>query len=209
SCGAKEFFDTEGVVGLLAWLEGIESVLHISKCPAESQVEFTTYILPKEVVDGRLLQLEEQRKPSCIRAFAIAANEAHQDLNVKTSTFSWNDHFVAVIFNFDADFSFISTKFLPLIHAKPNIINLGNEIEIANDVKVETNKIVRGCRIELEGHTFIIDLISFRHGSFEVIVGMDWLSKRRAKIVCFEKIVQILLSNGEILKFMENVLKGT
>nr|GEU42089.1 hypothetical protein [Tanacetum cinerariifolium] len=31
SCGAKEFFDTEGVVGLLSWLEGMESVLHISK----------------------------------------------------------------------------------------------------------------------------------------------------------------------------------
>ncbi|GKB44592.1 hypothetical protein Tco_0889534 [Tanacetum coccineum] len=53
---------------------------------------------------------------------------------------------------------------------------------------------------ELEGHTFIIDLIPFGHGSFDVIVGMDWLSKRRAKIVCFEKIVQISLSNGEILE---------
>ncbi|GJV39920.1 hypothetical protein Tco_1418360 [Tanacetum coccineum] len=28
SCGAKEFFITEGVVGLLSWLEGMESVLH-------------------------------------------------------------------------------------------------------------------------------------------------------------------------------------
>ncbi|GJV15655.1 putative reverse transcriptase domain-containing protein [Tanacetum coccineum] len=60
--------------------------------------------------------------------------------------------------------------------------------------------IVRGCRLELEGHTFIIDLIPFGHGSFDVIVGMDWLSKLRAKIVCFEKIVQIPLSNGENLE---------
>ncbi|GJV94017.1 putative reverse transcriptase domain-containing protein [Tanacetum coccineum] len=60
--------------------------------------------------------------------------------------------------------------------------------------------IVQGCRLELEGHTFIIDLIPFGHGSFDVIVGMDWLSKLRAKRVCFEKIVQILLSNGEILE---------
>nr|GEZ94337.1 putative reverse transcriptase domain-containing protein [Tanacetum cinerariifolium] len=29
---------------------------------------------------------------------------------------------------------------------------------------------------------------------------MDWLSKLRAKIVCFEKIVQIPLSNGDILE---------
>nr|GEZ33731.1 putative reverse transcriptase domain-containing protein [Tanacetum cinerariifolium] len=31
-------------------------------------------------------------------------------------------------------------------------------------------------------------------------VGMEWLSRLRAKIVCFKKIVQIHLSNGEILE---------
>ncbi|GJX23696.1 hypothetical protein Tco_0228141 [Tanacetum coccineum] len=40
----------------------------------------------------------------------------------------------------------------------------------------------------------------YSHGSFDVIVEMDWLSKLRAKIVCYEKIVQIPLSNGEILE---------
>nr|GEV35602.1 putative reverse transcriptase domain-containing protein [Tanacetum cinerariifolium] len=60
--------------------------------------------------------------------------------------------------------------------------------------------IVRGCRLELEGHTFTIDLTPFGHGSFNVIVRMDWLSKLRAKIVCFDKIVQIMLSNRENLE---------
>ncbi|GJZ66576.1 putative reverse transcriptase domain-containing protein [Tanacetum coccineum] len=68
------------------------------------------------------------------------------------------------------------------------------------NVMMKINKIVRGCGLELECHTFIIDSISFGHGSFDVNVGMDWLSKLRAKIVCFEKIVQIQLSNGEILE---------
>nr|GEZ53492.1 hypothetical protein [Tanacetum cinerariifolium] len=80
------------------------------------------------------------------------------------------------------------------------VINTGYEIKIASGVKVVTNMIVRGCRLELEGHTFIIDLIPFGHSSFDVIIGMDWLSKLRAKIVCFEKIVQILLPNGDILE---------
>ncbi|GKF11498.1 hypothetical protein Tco_0049424, partial [Tanacetum coccineum] len=44
SCGAKEFFGTEGAVGLLTWFEGIKAVLHIRKCPAESQVEFASYL---------------------------------------------------------------------------------------------------------------------------------------------------------------------
>nr|GFB76442.1 putative reverse transcriptase domain-containing protein [Tanacetum cinerariifolium] len=33
-----------------------------------------------------------------------------------------------------------------------------------------------------------------------VVTGMDWLSKLRAKIVCFKKIIQISLSNGDILE---------
>nr|GEV79876.1 putative reverse transcriptase domain-containing protein [Tanacetum cinerariifolium] len=80
------------------------------------------------------------------------------------------------------------------------VVNPGYKIEIASGFKVVTNMIVRGCGLELEGHTFIIDFIPFGHGHFNVIVGMDWLLKLRAKIVCFEKIAQISLSNEENLE---------
>nr|GFC94612.1 reverse transcriptase domain-containing protein [Tanacetum cinerariifolium] len=43
--GAKEFFGTEGAVGLLTWFKSIEAVLHITKCPAESQVKFVSSML--------------------------------------------------------------------------------------------------------------------------------------------------------------------
>ncbi|GJS93690.1 putative reverse transcriptase domain-containing protein [Tanacetum coccineum] len=142
------------------------------------------------------------------RAFALGVAEAPQDPNVVTGTFSLNDHFATVLFDSGADYSFISTNFLPLINMKPSVISPGYEIEIASGLKVVTNMIVRGCRLELEGHTFIIDLIPFGHGSFDVIVGMDWLSKLRAKIVCFEKIVQIPLSNGENLEVRGEHLEG-
>nr|GFC81105.1 putative reverse transcriptase domain-containing protein [Tanacetum cinerariifolium] len=47
---------------------------------------------------------------------------------------------------------------------------------------------------------FKIDLLLTRLGSFDVIIGMDWLSYHRAVIYCYEKIVRIPLPNGEILK---------
>ncbi|GKF57393.1 reverse transcriptase domain-containing protein, partial [Tanacetum coccineum] len=40
-----EFFGTEGAVGLLTWFESTESVLHITKCLAESHVEFAASML--------------------------------------------------------------------------------------------------------------------------------------------------------------------
>nr|GEZ74167.1 hypothetical protein [Tanacetum cinerariifolium] len=142
------------------------------------------------------------------RAFALVVVEASQDSNVMTGTFSLNDHFAIVFFDSGADYNFISTNFLPLIDLKPSVISPGYEIKIASGLKVETNKIVRGCRLELEGHTFIIDLIPFGHVSFDVIVGMDWLSKLRAKIVCFEKIVKIPLCNGENLEVHRECPEG-
>ncbi|GJS31745.1 putative reverse transcriptase domain-containing protein [Tanacetum coccineum] len=108
--------------------------------------------------------------------------------------------FAPVLFDSGVDYIFISTNFLPLINMKPSVISPGYEIEIASGLKVVTNMIVRGCRLKLEGHTFIIDLIPFGHGSFDVIIRMDWLSKLRPKIVCFEKVVQILLFNRENLE---------
>nr|GEV75721.1 hypothetical protein [Tanacetum cinerariifolium] len=135
------------------------------------------------------------------KAFGLGVAEALQDPNIVTGTFSLNDHFATVLFDSGADYSFISTKFLPLINMKPSVVSLDYEIEIASGVIVETNKIIRGCRLELEGHTFIINLIPFVYGSFNVVVGTDLLSKLRAKIVCYEKIVQIPLSNGDILEF--------
>ncbi|GJX13187.1 putative reverse transcriptase domain-containing protein [Tanacetum coccineum] len=38
------------------------------------------------------------------------------------------------------------------------------------------------------------------HGSFDVIVGMDWLSQHKAVIVCHEKVVEIPVEDGRTLR---------
>ncbi|GKA93827.1 hypothetical protein Tco_0815813 [Tanacetum coccineum] len=43
-------------------------------------------------------------------------------------------------------------------------------------------------------------LIPLSHGNFDVIVGKDWLSKRKFVIVCHEKVVRIPLEGDEILR---------
>ncbi|GKE17355.1 putative reverse transcriptase domain-containing protein [Tanacetum coccineum] len=87
-------------------------------------------------------------------------------------------------------------------HARIEASNLGfnYDIEIASDQLVEINKVIRGCKLEIEGHVFDIDLIPFGHGSFDIIIRMDWLSKHKAEIVCHEKVVRIPLQKGEVLR---------
>nr|GEW14108.1 putative reverse transcriptase domain-containing protein [Tanacetum cinerariifolium] len=74
------------------------------------------------------------------------------------------------------------------------------EIEIASGQLVEIDKIIRGCKLEIEGHTFSIDLIPFGSRSFDVIVGIDWLSKHKAEIICHEMVVRIILCNRKTLR---------
>ncbi|GJV14247.1 putative reverse transcriptase domain-containing protein [Tanacetum coccineum] len=115
-------------------------------------------------------------------------------------TFSLNDHFVTVLFDSGADFSFISTEFAPLLNVRPSIVNPGYVIEVADGKKVEVDRIIRDCKLELGGSLFSINLIPLGHGSFDVIVGMDWLSQHKAVIVCHEKVVEIPVEDGRILR---------
>ncbi|GJZ93524.1 putative reverse transcriptase domain-containing protein [Tanacetum coccineum] len=96
--------------------------------------------------------------------------------------------------------SFISTEFVSLLNVKPSIANPSYVIEIADGKKVEVDRIIRGCKLELGNSLFNIDLIPLGHRSFDVIVRMDWLSQNKAVIVCHEKVVEIPLIGGEILR---------
>nr|GFD18151.1 hypothetical protein [Tanacetum cinerariifolium] len=46
-------------------------------------------------------------------------------------------------------------------------------------------------------------------GSFDVVIGMDWLSKYHAKIICDEKVVHIPIENETLIirdeKQLENI----
>ncbi|GKA02724.1 putative reverse transcriptase domain-containing protein, partial [Tanacetum coccineum] len=99
-----------------------------------------------------------------------------------------------------ADYSFVSTTFIPLLGIEPSNLGFNYEIEIASGQLVEINKVIRGYKLEIEGHVFDIDLIPFSHGSFDMIIGMDWLSKHKAEIVCHEKVVRIPLQKGKVLR---------
>ncbi|GJT42684.1 putative reverse transcriptase domain-containing protein [Tanacetum coccineum] len=98
-----------------------------------------------------------------------------------------------------ADFSFISTEFAPLLNVK-RIVNPGYVIEIADGKKVEVDRIILDYKLELGNSLFSINLIPLGHGSFDVIVGMDWLSQNNAVIVCHEKVVEIPLEGSGILR---------
>ncbi|GKC45995.1 putative reverse transcriptase domain-containing protein [Tanacetum coccineum] len=113
-------------------------------------------------------------------------------------TFLLNDHHAYILFDSGADRSFVSNTFSALLDIIPYALDVIYAVELADGRTLETNTVLRGCTLGLLGNPFNIDLMPIDLGSFDVIIGMDWLAKNHAVIVCDEKIVRIPYKN-EIL----------
>ncbi|GJU05520.1 putative reverse transcriptase domain-containing protein [Tanacetum coccineum] len=134
------------------------------------------------------------------RAFMLGAEEARHDPNIVMGTFTLNNHYATTLFDSGADYSFVSTTFTPLLGIEPSDLGFSYEIEIASGQLVEINKVIKGCKLEIEGHKFDIKLIPLGSRSFDVIIGMDWLSNHKAEIIYHGKVVRIPLPDDKALR---------
>ncbi|GJS15292.1 putative reverse transcriptase domain-containing protein [Tanacetum coccineum] len=125
------------------------------------------------------------------KAYAIGGGGANLDSNVVTCTFLLNNCYASMLFDSGADRSFVSSTFSALLDVAPSTLDTSYAIELVNGRISKTNVILRGCTLGLLGHPFDIDLMPIELGSFDVIIGMDWLAKYHAVIVCDEKIIRI------------------
>ncbi|GJZ07310.1 putative reverse transcriptase domain-containing protein [Tanacetum coccineum] len=125
------------------------------------------------------------------------------DANVVTGTFLLNNHYASILFDTGADRSFISTAFSSLINIAPTSLENCYDVELADGKLVKIDTIIRGCTLNFLDHPFNIDLMPVELGSFDVIIGMDWLRRCHAVIVCDEKLVQVPYGN-ETLTFCGN-----
>ncbi|GJS11274.1 putative reverse transcriptase domain-containing protein [Tanacetum coccineum] len=125
------------------------------------------------------------------------------DANVVTGTFLLNNHYASILFDTGADRSFISTTFSSLINIVPTPLDNSYDVELADGKIVGIDTIIRGCTLNFLDHLFNIDLMPVELGSFDVIIGMDWLRRCHAVIVCDEKLVQVSYGN-ETLTFCGN-----
>ncbi|GJU95771.1 reverse transcriptase domain-containing protein [Tanacetum coccineum] len=105
------------------------------------------------------------------RAYAIKDVEP-KGPNVITGTFLLNNRYAFVLFDSGSDRSFLDTRFSFMLNIDPVKIRASYEVELA------------------DGRVL---------GTFDVIIGMDWLIKYDAVIVCGEKVVRIPYGNKMLI----------
>nr|GEX23929.1 hypothetical protein [Tanacetum cinerariifolium] len=73
--------------------------------------------------------------------------------------------------------------------ADSNVITENHyDVELADGKIIGVNTIVYGCTLNFMNHPFNIDLMPVPLDCFDLIIGMDWLTKYHGVIICDEKI---------------------
>ncbi|GJR59318.1 putative reverse transcriptase domain-containing protein [Tanacetum coccineum] len=139
------------------------------------------YYLGKENVIADALSRKERIKPLQFRLRLTA------DSSVLTLTLAFLDFGLdfAQSFPFHAQFCHFGLVFFcPLLF--------------------DIHLLIKGATLTLLNQPFKIDLMPIKLGSFDVVIGMDWLSKYHARIIYDEKVIHIRI-NGEtlIIRVME------
>ena len=87
------------------------------------------------------------------------------------------NHPVAILIDSGAIHCYIDPKIVDRLHLEKS--NLGKSIlvQLANGTKRRVHDMVKSCSISLNGVNTSVDINIIPLGSFDILIGMDWLDK--------------------------------
>ncbi|GJR62548.1 putative reverse transcriptase domain-containing protein, partial [Tanacetum coccineum] len=137
------------------------------------------------------------------KVYAIGHVGTKPDSNVMTGMFLLNNRYASILFDTGADRSFMSTAFSSQIDITPTTLDHYYDVELADRRIIGLNTISRGCILNFLNHPFNIDLMPVKLGSFDTIIGMDWLANNqgnetRLNIISCTKIQKYMIKGCHI-----------
>ena len=76
-------------------------------------------------------------------------------------------------------------------------------MESSGPNSVVVNRVYRDCPIRIREYDFLGDLIKLSFREFDVILGMDWLSRHQVVVDCRMKRVTLRTPSGEEVTFID------
>ncbi|GKC81507.1 putative reverse transcriptase domain-containing protein, partial [Tanacetum coccineum] len=220
ACNPKEYDGKGGAVVLTRWIKKMEPVQDMSGCSVDQKVKCTAGSFVEEFCPSHEMQkLETELWNHAMVGAGHAAytNRFHElarlvphlvtpeSRKIKRYVYGLAPQIhemvaatePTMIQSVVLEASMLTNETIRNGSIKKNPKRKGNSKE-----PIEIDKVIKGCKLEIEGHVFDIDLISFGHGNFNVIIGMDWLSNHKAEIIYHEKVVRIPLLDGKVLRIL-------
>ena len=160
------------------------------------------------------LARQDGRAPA--RAYAMKAVEDTDAPDVIIGNFTIFDTFMHALINPGSTHSYVCID-IPKLGNLPRS-ETEYDILVTNPLghSVIVNKVYRDCPIKIQEYEFLGDLIELSFREFDVILGMDWLSRHRAIVDCRMKRVTLRTPNDnevifidERLNHLSNVISAT
>nr|GEV62187.1 hypothetical protein [Tanacetum cinerariifolium] len=181
----------DGVVRLTHWFEKIEMVFHISNYLEKYQVKYAMCML----LNSALTCWNSYKKIIGIKAaYAMIWAEL---MKLMTKVYCPRNEELVLLYTRMVPNEEDKGRLKPLAEEEQTPIptlswlDTSYAVELVDGRISETNLVLRGCMLGLLGHSFDIDLMPIELGSIDIIIGMDWLAKYHALIVCDEKVIRI------------------
>ena len=112
-----------------------------------------------------------------------------------------NDYQMHVLFDSGATHSFIANKNVTKLSKETKRVEKGFIIGTPLGETVETNVVFKGVGVNINGYELEADLIPLELSNFDIILGMNWFGKNKARLDCFTKTVTFQGAKGEIMVF--------
>ncbi|XP_074356038.1 uncharacterized protein LOC141695709 [Apium graveolens] len=142
---------------------------------------------------GGIGQAEAQssRAPTHARVFALTRDEAAAAPEVIIGKVLFNNLEACILFDPGSTHSFISSKMTSHMHKNPDTLDSKVNVYTPLGEVVVIDRIYRDGFIQISEAKLHADLIVLSFCEFDIILGMDWLSRHRAKVDCYTKEVVI------------------
>ena len=126
------------------------------------------------------------------RVFTVTQQEADASLDVITGMISVYDHDAYALVDPRATHSFISEPFTERHQIESQPIDGRMVVIVPNGDTMTSGRIVPGSRLVIQNKDFSADLIVLGIHDFDIVFGMDWLSKHRATLDCYKIEVRLV-----------------
>ncbi|XP_062094401.1 uncharacterized protein LOC133800456 isoform X1 [Humulus lupulus] len=135
---------------------------------------------------------EEQKQSGSLapaRVFTLTQTEAEASPSVVTCHISSAGSLYTALFDSGATHSFVSARVIDQLCRPSGVYASGFQTLLPTGELVVSRKWIRALPVEVDGREFFVDLIKLEMDDFDMILGMDWLSKYGATIDCRRKMV--------------------
>ena len=172
----------------------------LSECPKANNKQAK----PINLIKGEKVEIP---KPKA-RVYQMSAEEARSGSDVITGIILVNSKPARVLYDSGASVSFVSHSFSKELSTPLGKLPTPLEVEIADSKIVVVSNVYPNVEIEIDESVFRIDLIPIMLREFDIIVGMDWLDKYNAAILCRQKIIRVINPNGREMMIYGDNRKG-